>query len=359
MRDRYGREINYMRISITDRCNLRCRYCMPDGIDLVPMSHILTYEEIERICSAAAELGISRLKITGGEPLVRLGAPALIGDLKKIPGIRQVTLTTNGVLLGRYLPELLAAGLDAVNISLDTLQRDRYLQITGRDELPVVLDSLDQALRSGLRVKINVVLQQGMNDSEWPDLAELARDRDLDVRFIEMMPIGYGRRLAGISNTELLSRLEERHPHMEKDSAQHGNGPAVYYRIPGWKGTVGFISAMHGRFCGSCNRIRLTAQGHLKPCLCYGDTVDLLPLLRGGSTAVEEQVRQNDRTAGSRLSDGRGQSIRNEGKEKTGDHDNMLLREAIRRAVTEKPEQHCFESEDRITESLKMVSIGG
>lgn len=329
MQDRFNRTINYMRVSITDRCNLRCRYCMPEGIDLVPMSHILTYEQIEDICRAAAELGISRLKITGGEPLVRLGAPALIGRLKEIPGIEQVTMTTNGVLLGQYLPDLLAAGLDAVNISLDTLRRERYREITGRDELPAVLNSMEAALQTELKVKINAVLQQGMNDDEWRDLAELARDRAADVRFIEIMPIGSGRRLPGVSNPELLSRLRELYPSITEDGEQHGNGPAVYYRIPGWRGSVGFISAMHGRFCGSCNRVRLTSQGKLKPCLCYGDTVDLMPLLK------EQKGDKN------------GESL------------TAVLREAIRKAIRNKPEQHCFEAEDGITESAKMVSIGG
>ena len=329
MQDRFNRTINYMRVSITDRCNLRCSYCMPEGIDLVPMSRILTYEQIEDICRAAAELGISRLKITGGEPLVRLGAPALIGKLKEIPGIEQVTMTTNGVLLGQYLPDLLAAGLDAVNISLDTLQRERYREITGRDELPAVMRNMEAALQSELKVKINAVLQQGMNDDEWQDLAELARDREADVRFIELMPIGFGRRRPGVSNPELLSGLRQLYPDIAEDGEPHGNGPAVYYRIPGWMGSVGFISAMHGRFCSSCNRIRLTSQGKLKPCLCYGETVNLMPLLQNHE---ENSVGQNRTEA---------------------------LREAIREAIRGKPEQHCFEAEDRITESAGMVSIGG
>ena len=197
MLDQYGRSIDYMRVSITDRCNLRCRYCMPEGVELLPMKDILTYEEIREICSEAARLGIRKLKITGGEPLVRLGCADLIRELKAIEGIEQVTMTTNGVLLGRYLPELIRAGLDAVNISLDTLDRDRYAAITGRDELVSVLESVDAALASPLRVKINAVLQKGVNDDEWFSLAELARGRALDVRFIEIMPIGFGLQIEG------------------------------------------------------------------------------------------------------------------------------------------------------------------
>ena len=334
MHDKYGRTINYMRISITDRCNLRCRYCMPDGIELIPMARILSYEEITEICRAAAELGISRLKITGGEPLARLGAPDLIAMLKQIPGIEQVTMTTNGVLLGRYLPELLAAGLDAVNISLDTLIPGRFSAITGRDELHRVLESMDAALEAGLPVKVNAVLQPDMNEDEWLSLAEMARDRRLDVRFIEMMPIGMGRRFSAVSNRELLERIRQAYPQLETDHSVHGNGPAVYYRIPGWKGSIGFISAMHGRFCGSCNRIRLTAQGKLKPCLCFGDTVDLMPLLR----------TEHDREAGTE----RAEAERSDN-----------LKSALRTAILGKPLQHCFEMEEDITERSRLASIGG
>ena len=326
MLDRYGRNIDYMRVSITDRCNLRCRYCMPEGVELLSMSSILTYEEIREICAAAAELGIRKLKVTGGEPLVRLGCADLIRELKAVPGIEQVTMTTNGVLLGQYLPELLAAGLDAVNVSLDTLDRERYAAITGRDELPAVLGSLDAALASPLRVKVNAVLQKDVNDDEWFSLAELARDRALDVRFIEMMPIGMGKQTEGVANTELRAELLRRFPNLEEDATVHGNGPAVYVRIPGWTGGIGFISAIHGRFCDQCNRLRLTSRGALKPCLCYGETTDLMPVLRGG-TAGEERA--------------------------------ALLRSALEKAIWNKPEQHCFEEIGNITEKARMASIGG
>lgn len=322
MLDQFGRTIDYMRVSVTDRCNLRCRYCMPDGVELVPMRDILTYEEIGEICAAGAELGIRKLKITGGEPLVRRGCPELIASLKAIPGVEQVTMTTNGVLLGQHLPALLSAGLDAVNISLDTLDRERYQTITGRDMLPSVLESLDAALAAGLKTKINVVLQQGMNDDEWLSLAALAEDRPLDVRFIEMMPIGFGREIRGVSNRTLRAALEERCPGLSEDDGVHGNGPAAYVRVPGWRGSVGFISAIHGKFCGGCNRVRLTARGRLKPCLCYGETTDLLPLLRAG--------------------------VPREG-----------LKEAMEKAIYGKPREHCFEDLERVTETARMASIGG
>ena len=326
MLDRYGRNIDYLRISVTDRCNLRCRYCMPEGVELVPMQEILTYEEIREICAAAAKLGVRKLKVTGGEPLVRRGCAELIRMLKTVPGIEQVTLTTNGVLLGKYLPELLDAGLDAANVSLDTLDRERYAAITGQDELDAVLESVEAALASGLRLKLNAVLQKGVNDDEWFALASLARDRALDVRFIELMPIGAGKGIRGVANTELRAELLRRYPELKEDASVRGNGPAVYVRVPDWKGGVGFISAMHGKFCDRCNRLRLTAQGRLKPCLCYGDAVDLMPLLRGGAHDAEREA---------------------------------LLCQALEDAVLSKPAQHCFEIPERVTETAHMADIGG
>ncbi len=324
MQDTYNRTIDYMRISITDRCNLRCRYCMPDGISLVPMEEILTYEEIETVCRAAAALGITRFKITGGEPLLRLGCAELVGKLKKISGIQQVTLTTNGVLLGNYLQELLDNGLDGVNISLDSLEPETYHKITGYNGLNQVLKSIHMALESGLNVKINAIMQKNINDKECLHLAELTQNNPLDVRFIEMMPIGYGKQYETIYNEDILTRLKANYPKLEKDEQIHGNGPAVYYRIPAAKGSIGFISAIHGQFCNSCNRIRLTSQGEIKPCLCFKDSINLKELLRGTSTDIEK-----------------------------------LLQEAILQAVQIKPKNHCFETYGKITEQKQMVQIGG
>ena len=326
MKDQYGRKIDYMRVSLTDRCNLRCRYCMPEDIELVPMKQILTLEQIEQICRTAAAAGIRKLKLTGGEPLVRLGCTELAARLKKIPGIQQVTMTTNGVLLKQYLPGLLEAGIDGINISLDTLSKEKFQQITGRDELGRVLDSIDAVLKTGIRLKINVVLQRDINSEEWRQLADLAKDMPLDVRFIEMMPVGYGKYFEPVYNDELLKMLKEVYPGMEKDDCIHGNGPAVYYRIAGFAGSIGMISAIHGKFCSSCNRIRLTSQGRLKPCLCYGETVDLKGIL--DSDLQEEQKEQ-------------------------------ALLEKFREGVWGKPLKHCFEEKNRITEELQMVSIGG
>lgn len=326
MIDQYGRNIDYMRISITDRCSLRCRYCMPEGVELVPMKDILSYEEIAEIVSAGVKLGITKLKITGGEPLVRRGCPDLIRSLKQIPGIEQVTMTTNGVLLEHYLPALLDAGLDAVNISLDTLNRERFEQITGRDLFVEVMQGIKAAADSSIRTKINTVLQKDINTDEILPLAGLAETYPLDVRFIEMMPIGFGAETEGVSNTEVFNTLKEHYPQLSDDSSVHGNGPAVYAHIPGWKGSIGFISAVHGKFCSSCNRIRLSAQGQIKPCLCYGDIADLRPVLRQGYNAEDKQEK---------------------------------LQEILYDAIFHKPQEHCFENFEKITEKNRMVKIGG
>ncbi len=297
MKDCRGREINYMRISVTDRCNLRCTYCMPNGIRSLPMSEILTYEEIERVCRQAVLLGIDRFKITGGEPLVRLGVPTLIKMICEIPGVRQVTMTTNAVLLEEYLPQLIDAGLDAVNISLDTLDPQKYLKITGADKLDKVLSALDAAVAGGIPTKVNTVLQQGFNDTEWEDLLLLAKDLPIDIRFIERMPIGYASSLQAVSNTGLLLMIQEKYADVVPDDTCRGNGPARYCRIPGFLGRVGLISPLSDPFCGSCNRIRLTASGDLRPCLGWDRSLNLREALRGGTdedvrALIEEAVKE-------------------------------------------------------------------
>ena len=325
MRDLYNREIDYMRISVTDRCNFRCRYCMPEGIRKVPMEKILTYEQITEICEAGVSLGITKFKITGGEPLVRLGCPDLVGMIRGIPGAEQITMTTNGMLLAEMLPALMKNGLDAVNISLDTLKPEVFRYITGKNALPAVLAGIHAAADSGLKVKINAVLQQGVNDGEWEDLLLLSKDLQVDVRFIEMMPIGHGKGCPEVSNDMILGKIRQKYPGTAEDQSVHGNGPARYVRIPGFRGGAGFISAIHGQFCASCNRIRLTSQGRLKPCLCYGDTVDLMDVFRTPD------------------------------REERG----ALLTERIAGAIRMKPEAHCFAHLCDVTEQGKMVQIGG
>ncbi|MBQ9401163.1 MAG: GTP 3',8-cyclase MoaA [Clostridia bacterium] len=321
--DRYGRTISYMRISVTDRCNLRCRYCMPDGIERIPMSDLLTYEEIAFVCRQAADLGIGSFRITGGEPLVRKGCVRLVSMLKETPGVRRVTMTTNGVLLGEHLNGLLDAGLDAVNISLDTLDRGQYKAITGMDELDRVLASIRRAAGK-LPVRINCVICREINDDAPGELATLARDLPVDVRFIELMPIGAAKGLETVPNASVLARIEEQYGKTTESPGGDGDGPAVYRRADGFTGRIGFISAMHGKFCAACNRLRLTSVGELKPCLCYADTVPLREILRDGAADKEERIR-----------------------------------EKIREAVRLKPQAHCFERRENVTEEKEMVRIGG
>lgn len=311
-----------MRVSVTDRCNLRCKYCMPDGCDKVSMSQILTYEEIERICRTASDLGIRKIKITGGEPFVRLGCTDLMRNIKSVDGIEEVTVTTNGQNLGQYIDELKEIGIDGINISLDTMDPDKFRYITGGGDLSKTLHSVDIAAASGIRTKVNFVAQKDFNEDEILDFAGLAWQKGIDVRFIELMPIGAGDPDRGISNKMIMQRIMESWPDLEPDESVHGNGPAVYYRRPGVQGGIGFISAMHGIFCASCNRIRLTSQGQIKPCLCYEDGTDLKPYLMKSD---EE------------------------------------LREALREAIFTKPEAHCFTGAKAAgaIEQRLMSQIGG
>ena len=287
MFDAYHRNIHYLRLSVTDLCNLRCRYCMPDGVEKLEREAVLSHEEFLRLAALFAQCGIDTVRVTGGEPLVRKNVAQLVAGLKEIPGIRRVTMTTNAVLLADQLPALLDAGLDSVNISLDTLRPEVFRQITARDDFAAVQAGLQAALESGLPVKLNCVPQAGVNEGELEALAALAKDNAMQVRFIEMMPIGYGAAMPCISGPELRARFARRWPELAPLSAaqEHalGDGPAVYYTVPGWQGSIGFIAAVHGKFCASCNRVRLTSQGFLRPCLASETGCDLRALLRSGA----------------------------------------------------------------------------
>jgi cyclic pyranopterin phosphate synthase len=298
---------------------------MPDGIESVPMQQILTFEEIRTVAQAAAANGIRHIKLTGGEPLVRKGLPGLVRILKSIDGIDKVTLTTNGVLLGLFLPELIEAGLDAVNISLDTTDRRTYKEITGSDELGTVLSSLHIAQELGMRVKVNAV-SLDLGDDNIRSLIAIAKENPIDVRFIEMMPIGYGRNYETVNHRDLYRKLETMYSGIMIDEREHGFGPAVYYKIPGYRGSIGLISAIHGKFCGTCNRVRLTSQGYLKTCLCFSDGVDLRAILRESAEGTDVD---------------------------------KALRDAIREAVMHKPGEHCFDKPEEITEEAGMNAIGG
>lgn len=283
MLDKLNRKIDYLRISVIDRCNLRCVYCMPEeGLESIPHEEILTYEEILRICETVSQLGIKKIKITGGEPLVRKDIVNLIRDIKNLDKIEQVTLTTNGILLYDMLDDLYDAGIDAINISLDTLKKDNFKQITRRDGLEKVLMAIDKAYNLGIRVKINCLAIRDFNINELADIANFAKDREIDVRFIELMPIGFGKKYTQIDNDEILSILESNFGTFEPVTEKRGNGPAKYYKNKDMKGCIGFISAISHEFCESCNRIRLTSNGFLKLCLHYNKGIDLKAPIRSG-----------------------------------------------------------------------------
>lgn len=288
MKDSHGRTIDYMRISITDRCNLRCKYCMPEDVPSISHQEILRFEEILHLCRLAGQLGIRKFKVTGGEPLVRKGCLSFLRELKELPDTEQVTLTTNGVALSDCIDELKDIGIDGINISLDTLKEDTFQQITGRAYLPQVMEGILACQSSGIRTKINSVLLKGVNDGEFFDLIQLAKDYPVDVRFIEIMPIGYGAAYQGYDHQKLLALLKERYPEYTAESDRRGNGPARYIHIPGFQGCIGFIDAIHGKFCSSCNRVRLTSDGYLKLCLYYQNGINLREMLR--SNASNEDI---------------------------------------------------------------------
>jgi cyclic pyranopterin phosphate synthase len=288
--DSFQRPINYLRISVTDRCNLRCVYCMPEaGIDLMSHYDILSYEEINTVAKAAAELGINRIRLTGGEPLVRAGITDLVSLLAGIETIEDLSLTTNGTLLAQYAAGLKEAGLQRVNISLDTLKPDRFRQITRCGNLADTLKGIEAALAAGLTpVKINVVVMAGVNDDEINDFAAKTVKDGWNVRFIELMPVSSNEPVSDrlFSVSEMRKRIETMGK-LEPWKVEAGNGPARYFRLPGASGTVGFISPVTEHFCFQCNRLRLTADGKLRPCLLSEAEIDLKGPLRGGAPVEE------------------------------------------------------------------------
>jgi len=289
LRDKYRRTIDYMRVSITDRCNVRCVYCMPrEGVASAPHDEILTYDEILRVCSAAAQLGVRKIKLTGGEPLVRKNMPMLVKKIKAIPVIEEVTLTTNGILLDEYLETLVQHGIDGINISLDTMNRKLYQEITRFDGLNQVLNNINRAISyDNLVIKVNCVPVNWSNQ-DFVELASLAKESAIHVRFIEMMPLGYGKGFQYVSEKDIKQQISEKYGHLIPSQERLGNGPSQYYEVPGFRGKIGFISAMSHQFCHRCNRIRLTSQGRLKTCLQYETGTDLKVLLR--ENASEEAL---------------------------------------------------------------------
>ena len=325
MKDKWGRTIDYLRLSLTDRCNLRCRYCMPEALTSVGHEAVLHYEEMQLICRAALSLGIDRFKITGGEPLVRKGAVAFMESLKAMKGVRSVTLTTNGLLLSDALPDLVRMGINGINISLDSLDAGQYARLTGGGQLSVVLEALERAAAARVNVKVNAVLLEETQNQILP-LARLAGRFPVDVRFIELMPIGYGTTLKGLTEEAALAVLRRAYPDLAATEERRGNGPASYCRSGRLQGRIGFIAANTHGFCSSCNRLRLTSTGFLKPCLCYDDGVDLRAIVRSGQGA--ETIYQE-------------------------------LQHAIATVVYDKPAKHCFGEQDHISEHKTMNQIGG
>jgi len=295
--DTYHRRIDYMRISITDRCDLSCVYCTEQAVPCLPHEEILRYEEIQRIVQAAARLGVKGLRITGGEPLVKSNISKLIELLVQVEGIDDITLTTNGTLLGRYAEELKAAGLKRVNISLDTFKADRFKEITGSDKLKDVLDGIEAAEKAGLTpVKINTVVVRGINDDEILDFAKMSVSEGWNVRFIEMMPLvnpgNKGNKM--VSVREIMETIEGSLGELEQCLTTSGRGPAKYYKLPDAEGTIGFIGPVTECFCATCNRFRITADGRLRPCLLEDDEIDIKGPLRNGAgiDELEELMKQ-------------------------------------------------------------------
>jgi len=287
--DSWQRQINYLRISVTDHCNLRCIYCSVGSIPRLSHDDILRYEEIQRLAQVAASMGINKVRLTGGEPLVRLNLSKLVELLSQIDSIDDIALTTNGILLSKYAAELKQAGLKRVNISLDTLREDRFRRITGRDNLTEVFAGIEAAHLAGLEpVKINMVVLRDINDDEVIDFARLSTSQGWHVRFIEFMPFGIpeAEAFGTVSAQEIQERIQSLGK-LEPYADKTGNGPARYYQLPGARGTIGFITPMTEHFCHTCNRLRLTSDGQLRPCLLDDDEVNLKEALRNGANTEE------------------------------------------------------------------------
>jgi len=331
--DNLGREISYLRVSITDRCNYRCIYCQSEKpFEFIPHQEILRYEEIVEIIKEAVNLGITKVRITGGEPLVREGIVDFIRQLRKIDKLEDISLTTNGFFLSEYAEKLKDAGLNRVNISLDSLHEVKYKRITRGGSLEKVLKGIDSALKAGLLpIKINTVLIRGINDDEVEDFVGLTLGRPLNIRFIEFMPSG--EELKNNYKDKFISVLGIKESLAEKYSFRpidinSGNGPAKYYQIKGGQGTIGFITALSQHFCKTCNRIRLTSEGKLRPCLFSNKEVDIKQAIRNAKT--DDKIIRS-----------------------------KIIRNYIEKAISIKPEGHKLNEKFSNRDSFKMSKIGG
>jgi len=288
--DNHGRPINYLRLAVTDRCNLRCFYCMPEeGIHYLPKKELLTFEEIERLINLVASMGISKIRLTGGEPFVRTDLMKLIRTIVAVDGINDLHITTNGILTAPHISELKSLGIASVNLSLDTLDENRFKLITRRDEFKKTRETLDLLLKHEIPVKINAVVMDGKNIEDIIPLVELTKNQNVSVRFIEEMPFnGEGSHYASLAWThkKILAYIKDQYPSIQKVEDPQ-NSTAYHYQVPGYKGDIGIIAAFSRTFCGTCNRIRVTAQGILKTCLYDDGILNIRDLMRSGNSNEE------------------------------------------------------------------------
>lgn len=291
MKDKFGREIDYLRVSVTDKCNLRCIYCMDEKDNsFLKNDEKLTDDEIYRIVKESSKLGIKKVRITGGEPLVRPDLVKLVSKINSIPGIEKIYLTTNGILLADMIDELAVNGLKGVNISLDSLNEERFNKLTRLGKLNKVLEAIDKAIALGIKVKLNTVIVNDINKDEIIDFVNLTKEKEIDVRFIELMPIGIAINYKGATNEDVLKVISENYSDYEEVVRSKSGGPASYIKLKNAKGKIGFISAISNCFCEECNRIRLTPEGFLKQCLHFDYGIDLKSKLRTGIT--DEELRK-------------------------------------------------------------------
>lgn len=322
MKDRFNRNIDYLRLSVTDKCNLRCVYCMEKDFNgFFKEESLLKDEEILRIVKECAALGVKKVRITGGEPLVRKNIVELIGKINKLQGIEEIYMTTNGILLFENLEKLAENGLKGISVSLDSLDSKCFREITAYGDMEKVLKSIDKAISLGIKVKINTVLTEDINKREWQDFVNLTLNKKVDVRFIELMPIGVGKNFKTVSNQVIKDKILSLYGDVSESKRNKLDGPAKYIKLKGALGRVGFISAMSECFCSECNRIRVTCDGKLKQCLHYKSGVDLKKILEVSS---DEE-----------------------------------LREVIKISIYTKPEKHNFNKLNAKEETRNMNEIGG
>ncbi|MDX1490467.1 MAG: GTP 3',8-cyclase MoaA [Pseudohongiellaceae bacterium] len=324
--DKFGRRVDYVRLSVTDRCDFRCVYCMTEDMTFLPREQVLSLEEIHKIAQAFTELGVSKIRLTGGEPMVRNNVMSLVENLGRLPGLKELLLTTNGAQLGKYAAPLREAGVNRINISIDSLDAERFRKISRVGKLESVLAGIDAAKANGFeRIRLNAVIMKGYNDDEVLDLTRYAVERDLDIAFIEEMPLGnasdHDRESTVCSNDWVREQIQSQYELVS--STQSTAGPSKYYLIPGKKSRIGFISPVSHNFCADCNRVRVTVEGRLLLCLGNEHSVDLRAVLRSEGSTME------------------------------------LLKETIIAAMDLKPERHYFYDKEHIQPVRLMNMTGG